>query len=95
MSDIFVRHLFKDANEIVRDANASLKIGKSISSKGVVTLTDVVRAKISATNALRLASTLVWMSEAGKHGISFQFTEWALTEPLVDYAEFLRAEADK
>ena len=85
-ADKFAKHAAQDAAILLKDARASIKVGKGDKdNKG--TIADAASAKkVSLTNSLNLVHTIGHIDEIGKHGISYGHTKWVLVEALQNYA---------
>lgn len=87
----FARQAARDAGEVYKRLNASIKVGKS-DKDGKVSIAFAAKTSkggVTGTNALNLAHTLGWIADAGKHGISWGHTQWKLTEVLQNYVNGL------
>ena len=67
------------------------KVGKA-TKEGIVTLSEAIKntAKgVSNTYPMAIAHAVQWLSDAGKHGISYGLTTWQFTPAITTWIEKL------
>lgn len=85
----FARQAASDAGAALKNANATLKVGKA-NSDGKATISDASKMKgVTLTNALLVTHAISWIDDAGKHGVSYGKTKWTLAPELQKYVDGL------
>jgi len=85
----FARQAASDAGAVLKNANATLKVGKA-NPDGKATISDASKAKgVTLTNALLIVHSISWIDDAGKHGVSYGKTKWLLIPELQKYVDGL------
>lgn len=91
-ADKISRNCASDIGKAMKNGESTIKIG-SISEDGKVTIGDSMKVKgIAVTRNISIARALQYINEAGKNGLSFASTDWALTPALSEYVTEVEAE---
>lgn len=81
----------EDAHNALRHAQVTIKVGAA-GKDGRTTISDASKIKgVVMTNPLMLVHVVEFIDGAGKHGISYGFTGWVLTQQLREYVDGLFA----
>jgi hypothetical protein len=84
-AEIFARDAASTHGASMAGASIEAKVSK-VSKDGKVTLAEASKVKnVTSKPCLALMHAIQWIGEAGKHGISYGNTSWALGEELDAY----------
>lgn len=89
VAEKIARQTGSDAGSIFRNATAEIRVSKA-NKEGLATISDASKVKgVALTNPLKLVRALQWITDAGKNGISYGHTKWALETDLASWVSKL------
>ena len=84
------RQFGSDFGAAMRQSPVSVAVGKPTGKDMKGILSEWAREKgIYITKPMSLFHAIMWIAEAGKHGVSYGNTEWNVSPPLQEYIDSL------
>ena len=86
-ADKVARNAASDIGKAMKNGQCSIKIGAlGKDGDGKVTIKDSTSVKgVAVTNNIAIARAIQFAGEAGKNGMSYKGTKWALSDKLAEY----------
>lgn len=80
------RAIATEVGSLMKDANAVVKVGKSLSKDGKVSVSEACKLKgVTLTRNMAILRALDYISSAGKFSIMWSTTSWRFTTSITEY----------